>query len=282
MSVAAGMPGLLLPADPGFREARLREARGGRLRRGSIGAAALVHAAVIAAVIVHWPALFPVVPNERPPIPVTLVQEVPAPKAQPAPPPPQDHERVSGPTNETTTAPNSGPTHETTAAPSTAETASQEAPATPKLPEQDVPAPTVVPIPKPAENTKQRDVKPNLAKRENAPNSEPPVPDRLPGELTQEGDEYLNKLYQLVERHRTYPAAASSLYLAPRGVGVYRLEVRADGSLQSVEIIRSAGATILDQTAIGMIRSAAPFPPLPSDFTHPSTFRATIPIYPLS
>ena len=117
MSVAEGMPpAILLPANPDFRESRDRDARSNHLRRGAIVAAALAHIAVITAMIVHWPNLFPARSLERPPIPVTLVTEpppLPPPQAKPVPLPPppppppqqQQQERVSGADTKTTAPP---------------------------------------------------------------------------------------------------------------------------------------------------------------------------------
>jgi protein TonB len=257
MSVAAGMSGILLPADPGFREARLRDARGSRIRRGAIAGAALVHAAVIVAVIVHWPALFPVVPNEQPPIPVTLVQELPAPKAQPtppAPPPSASFERISGADNETT-APPQAPAEGADAAPK---------PLPP--PPFDTPAKSATTAqPKPEPEQETHAAKPKLATRETAPKPSRGFVNRAPGDQVREGDPYINRLNELLNQHYRYPSdAIGSLGLHLEGTAVILFGVLADGSLQGVTLERSSGSTVLDAEAIKEIEEAAPFPPPPA------------------
>jgi periplasmic protein TonB len=324
MSVADGRPGILLPADPGFRESRDRATRGGRLRRGAIAAAALAHAAVILAVIVHWPSLFPVAPVERP-IPVTLVAELPPPpppRAQPTPPPapPPAQERVSG-SDTQTTAPPKAPEKDAAAAapkpepppPPRAQPTPPPAPppaqervsgsdtqttAPPKAPEKDAaaaapkpeppppveaPAKTAAPQSKPDPVQEPHPPKPKLATRETAPTQSPGSVNRAPGERTREGDPYLNRLFALIEQHRSYPAnAVGSLGLRLEGTSVYLIAVRADGALVNTRLERSAGADILDQTALKMIEQAAPFPPPPqNEFPGPGVvLEVTIHLFP--
>jgi protein TonB len=277
MSVADGRPGILLPADPGFRESRDRATRGGRLRRGAIAAAALAHAAVILAVIVHWPSLFPAAPVERP-IPVTLVAELPPPppppRAQPTPPPapPPAQERVSG-SDTQTTAPPKAPEKDAEAA----------APKPEPPPPVEAPAKTAAPQSKPDPVQEAHPPKPKLATRETAPTQSPGSVNRAPGERTREGDPYLNRLFALIERHRSYPAnAVGSLGLRLEGTSVYLIAVRADGALVNTRLERSAGADILDQTALKMIEQAAPFPPPPqSEFPGPGVvLEVTIHLFP--
>jgi periplasmic protein TonB len=274
MSVADGRPGILLPADPGFRESRDRATRGGRLRRGAIAAAALAHAAVILAVIVHWPSLFPVAPVERP-IPVTLVAELPPPpppRAQPTPPPapPPAQERVSG-SDTQTTAPPKAPEKDAAAA----------APKPEPPPPVEAPAKTAAPQSKPDPVQEPHPPKPKLATRETAPTQSPGSVNRAPGERTREGD--LNRLFALIEQHRSYPAnAVGSLGLRLEGTSVYLIAVRADGALVNTRLERSAGADILDQTALKMIEQAAPFPPPPqNEFPGPGVvLEVTIHLFP--
>jgi periplasmic protein TonB len=276
MSVADGRPGILLPADPGFRESRDRATRGGRLRRGAIAAAALAHAAVILAVIVHWPSLFPVAPVERP-IPVTLVAELPPPpppRAQPTPPPapPPAQERVSG-SDTQTTAPPKAPEKDAAAA----------APKPEPPPPVEAPAKTAAPQSKPDPVQEPHPPKPKLATRETAPTQSPGSVNRAPGERTREGDPYLNRLFALIEQHRSYPAnAVGSLGLRLEGTSVYLIAVRADGALVNTRLERSAGADILDQTALKMIEQAAPFPPPPqNEFPGPGVvLEVTIHLFP--
>jgi protein TonB len=282
MSVADGMPpAILLPADPGFRESREREEGSKHLRRGAIAAALLAHVAVIAALLVHWPSLFPVKPLERAPIPVTLVQQVPpppAPQAKPAPPPPpppppQDqYERVSGADTKTTAPPPAADKGE--------DAAPKPAPAPPTEAQAQAPAPESKPTP-PQDKAKQE--KPKLAKRETTPKPSRGAVNRAPGERETEGDPYLNALFAQIESHRFYPQnAIGSLGLPLEGTVVYLIEVRTDGALTNVSLERSSGAEILDQTALKMIKQAAPFPPPPrGEFPGPSAvLEVTIHLFP--
>jgi len=41
--------------------------------------------------------------------------------------------------------------------------------------------------------------------------------------------------------------------------------VRADGTLEDIEVDRSSGSAVLDRAALRILRMAAPFPPLPSE-----------------
>jgi periplasmic protein TonB len=58
-----------------------------------------------------------------------------------------------------------------------------------------------------------------------------------------------------------YPAAARGIY----GSLQVSVAIRADGSLEGVEINRSSGHKVLDEAAIRIVRQAAPFAPFPPD-----------------
>lgn len=276
MSLAEGAPLFLAPADPEFREARRRDAKSGRIRRGAIVAAALAHAAAIVALVAHWPALFPVAPPLPQPIPVTLVTAPPSPprsKPAPRPPPALTHDLMSGP-DEKTTAPQQASQRGAVAAPK---------PAPPTLKKQAAPAPPV-PMPKPVPVPALHRPAPQRSARATAPrrNRDSVVLNRAPGEKKQEGDPYLNRLRDLVEAHRIYPAnAVGSLGLRLEGVGTYLVTIGSGGALEGVKVERSAGAPVLDRTALKMIEAAAPFPPLPAYYPHPFVvIQVVIPIYP--
>lgn len=279
MSVAEGTPPIFLPSDPGFRDDRDREARAGRVRRAAIVAAALAHVAVIVAMVVHWPSLFPLVPPERPPIAVTLVTQPPpppppAPAAKappPAPPaPPATHELVSGPDTKTT------------APPKAAEKGPDAAPEPTPPPPIEAQDQTPAAEPKPKSTPEQHSPKPKLATRETAPKDERGSVNRAPGEEEREGDPYLNELFARIEQHRSYPAnAIGSLGLRLEGTSVYLIAVRSDGTLLGAKLERSSGADILDQTALKMIQEAAPFPPPPNYYPRPGVIlEVTIHLFP--
>ncbi len=266
---------LLLPADPGFREARDREARFGRLRHGAIIAAAVIHAAVIAAFLLRWPFAAAPAPPAPPAIPVTFVTEVPRPPPLPKPPakaPPAElpHELLSGPDQKTTAPPQAEAKGPQAAPPAEPDRAKPEALGLAK------PKPTPPAAAKPTKATKE-------AKRETAP--EPRQRgrvDRAPGETEAEGDPYLNRVWSMIEQHRSYPAnAIGSLGLRLEGTVVYLIAVSPTGTLQGMRLERSSGAPVLDDAARNMIEHAAPFPPLPSYFPHGgATLTVTIHIFP--
>lgn len=58
-----------------------------------------------------------------------------------------------------------------------------------------------------------------------------------------------------------YPAAARGIY----GSLLVSVEIRADGSLENVEISRSSGKRVLDEAAIRIVRLAAPFAAFPPE-----------------
>jgi len=58
-----------------------------------------------------------------------------------------------------------------------------------------------------------------------------------------------------------YPAAARGIY----GTLQVSVSIRADGSLEGVEISRPSGKKVLDEAAIRIVRLAAPFAPFPPD-----------------
>jgi protein TonB len=58
-----------------------------------------------------------------------------------------------------------------------------------------------------------------------------------------------------------YPSAARGIY----GTLQVSVEIRADGSLEGVEISRSSGKQVLDDAAVRIVRLAAPFAPFPPD-----------------
>ncbi|MCC7083251.1 MAG: energy transducer TonB [Burkholderiales bacterium] len=58
-----------------------------------------------------------------------------------------------------------------------------------------------------------------------------------------------------------YPAGARGIY----GNLLVSVEIRADGSLENVEISRSSGKRVLDEAAVRIVRLAAPFAPFPPD-----------------
>lgn len=74
---------------------------------------------------------------------------------------------------------------------------------------------------------------------------------------------YVDDWRQKIERigELNYPATARGTY----GHAQVTVEIRADGSLEKVEINKSSGHKVLDQAALNIVRLAAPFAPFPPD-----------------
>ena len=75
--------------------------------------------------------------------------------------------------------------------------------------------------------------------------------------------QYVDNWRLKVERigNLNYPTAARQQHLV--GNLLLTVSIRADGSLENVEINRSSGKSLLDAAAIRIVRLAAPFSPLP-------------------
>jgi protein TonB len=98
-----------------------------------------------------------------------------------------------------------------------------------------------------------------------APRLAPPrALDLEAGEKARSGDPYLNAARDRIEQHRTYPAVARPLEL--KGTAVFQIVLDRAGNLRTLYLVQSSGTSVLDSAAEGMVRTAAPFPPLPSDY----------------
>jgi protein TonB len=76
---------------------------------------------------------------------------------------------------------------------------------------------------------------------------------------------YLEAWRRKVERigNLNYPEEAKRRKLY--GSLILRAAVRADGSLESVQVLRSSGVDVLDEAAVRIVKLAAPFAPFPPD-----------------
>jgi len=261
MTVVTAEPGNFLPIDPGYREGRAPARAPTRLSRRAIIAAALLHAVVLAAILVQWPFIFTPPLAEKEPITVALVVEPPPaeppPKAKPEPTPPEITERHSGPDQETT-APPQADTKGVAAAPK---------PQLPPEPEQgEVPIPA---RPKPSPPVTQTTPKIKEAERETAP--EPVTRSAVHvaiGEALKEGDPYLNTLMAMLEQHRFYPSDAIGAFgKRLEGTAIYLVQVSPSGTIDALRLSSSSGSDSLDAAAATMIKQTAPFPRLP-DYVH--------------
>ena len=76
---------------------------------------------------------------------------------------------------------------------------------------------------------------------------------------------YFSRLKQRVEQGWVYPSQAKKDKLFGNVSMVFT--IRRDGHLLRVEVLRSSGATILDESAVRAVKNAAPFPPFPEDWS---------------
>jgi TonB family protein len=262
MRVVIDSPPLAAPAqsmaagrEPGRVPAGRRH-----LRWLAIGAAAVLHLSP-ALLLVNWPRIAPPVP---PPIPVSLVLEKPPappppPPAKPAPQQAPDPAPLRSGADLTTTAPPQGE----------AETAHEDSKA---VPEESAPPPGVTPLPGTGEKeTAMLDpgTAPRPAEKPAAPAKAPPAKKRAdkakpaaPGERVTNGDPYFNALAARMRQRYSYPEMARPLGL--KGLAVYVIRIDRAGRLLSLDLLRSAGAEMLDKAGAKTIRDTAPFPPPPA------------------
>lgn len=103
------------------------------------------------------------------------------------------------------------------------------------------------------------------------PAPEPPLDAR--GKRAQ--SQYLRELMAWLARHRVYPAEAKKQKL--EGVVQVRFAIDRDGRLLSAAVHRSAGAELLDQAALDVLRRAEPMPKFPKALAR-SRLSVTLPI----
>lgn len=85
------------------------------------------------------------------------------------------------------------------------------------------------------------------------------------------GEQLLRTIRRQIERVWTYPETARQDGL--QGRVELRFRIAADGSAESVEILRSSGHAILDDAAITAVRRAGPYPSYGGPIRYPFTYR---------
>ena len=245
-----------LPVGLVLRDLRASDDRWGWRDWLAVAAAALLHLAVIAALIWDW--RFPLSPPvEAEPIPVRIVFAPPKPERAPPQPSPPLIGQESGKDQRTT-------------APPAADAIGPEAT---KLPQPQ-------PAPSPEKPTPSKDAAKAEPRKEAArhdPRKEadkaraprPVTPQLLmlePGEREETGDPYLNHARDLLERHRVYPRVMGQFGLPVEGTPVYAVLIDRTGGLRAVKLVHPSGAAALDEAGATMIRATAPFPPLPGNY----------------
>ncbi|TGS08228.1 TonB family protein, partial [Mesorhizobium sp. M4B.F.Ca.ET.190.01.1.1] len=63
---------------------------------------------------------------------------------------------------------------------------------------------------------------------------------------------------------------APSLQLAARNNAVVAFVVGRKGNIDELRILETSGSKVFDQAALGIVRKAAPFPPIPPEAASPS------------
>ncbi len=76
--------------------------------------------------------------------------------------------------------------------------------------------------------------------------------------------DYLLKVRHRIGRRWIYPPEAAAR--RQEGETVIRFSIAADGRLDGASVVTSAGSDLLDRAALSVIRSSAPFGPLPPSF----------------
>lgn len=268
-----------------------------RMARWAIAAAALFHLGLLLWLwLIGRGAMLFVPPPE--PIPLRIVYEQPKPPPAPPPEPPPKPApparlapvepptkplafRESGDDRQTRAprpADQAGPQQQAPLDQKTApETQATDKPV--PVPQQEAPkAPTEAGLEKP--NPAVTPPKPHQSARE--PQAPQPAPPRPPGieegDKAQRGDPYLNAVKAMIARQMYYPPQAGLLGLA--GSVHYDITVGRMGQILSVTIVKSSGASILDDAAIQILRRAGPFPPLPDSWPSPTHLSGNIPMYP--
>lgn len=280
-------------------QAPMLSARERRVSYWAFAAALLLHIAIAILCIVDWAALLSLALTEAnvpEAIPVTLVYEPPKPPPPPPPPPKPQVQPEPTPQPE----PQAPITPRASGSDDKTEAKAEETPQ-PALPQPKSPPPEPAPQQKKpalarAGNREPASVAPARPTDHEAalvpePRKEAPPGElfhtiRLPsqhggtGERDTAGDAYLNRMRDLVEKHRIYPPASAFFGGAER-LAVYSILVDPSGALVQITLLEPSGSSVADEAAGNMIRSSAPFPPIPASYPHIRTsIIVEMPIYP--
>ena len=74
---------------------------------------------------------------------------------------------------------------------------------------------------------------------------------------------YLSELRNFIERHKSYPSQAKTL--GHEGQAEIRFSILSDGTLSSIELLRSSGSSILDQAALSLLQRVQKLSPIPNE-----------------
>ena len=84
------------------------------------------------------------------------------------------------------------------------------------------------------------------------------------------------QIVALLERNKRYPAAAQAR--RQQGVAQVSFSLDRQGRVVESRLMRSSGATLLDEEALALIRRAQPFPPWPARELRGEKVELTVPI----
>ncbi|HKF72352.1 MAG TPA: TonB C-terminal domain-containing protein [Stellaceae bacterium] len=265
-----------------------------RIAYWAIAAALLLHVVIAIVCLVDWAALLDLAlarANVADAIPVTLVYAPPPPPAPPPQPVVQPQPQLQPQPSITPRMSGEGEKTE----------AKQEDTPQPALPQPKSPPPQSAqqqkrPVParpgsrEPATVTAQSPTEREAALEPETRKEAQPAPlfhsIRLPsqhggtGERDTSGDAYLNKMKDVVERHRIYPPASAFLGGEERLV-ILSILIEPSGELVQVRLQATSGLSLADEAAANMIRNSAPFGPIPASYPHIRTsITVEMPIYP--
>ena len=203
-------------------------------------------------------------------------------KLEAAPPPPPDRAReqtnVDTPPAEAP-APPPLPLPESQTGETPAAIAPEPVPAEPVKPtpkaEPAKPAPTR-PAPPKAERSEAAKAQPQrqtaaTSRDSNISTVPAPQPSRQPPARSLQDEQpsigYIRQVAAFLNRVKTYPEKARAA--GQQGVVVVRFTISRAGQVGSINVLRSSGSEALDEAGLALVRRAAPFPPLPDDFSGP-------------
>lgn len=272
-----------------LRALRRRSERRGRLILAiSAIIAALLHAAIVALLILDWSGFFGApAPGQPTAIPVALIFEPPKPPppappqaVEPPPLPPEIKPRMSGSEEKTEAAAEEKPQ------PALPQPKPQTEKPQPRRASSDRATERQAPAASTESKTSERQAALAPEPRKAAPSGELFHAIRLPSahggdaERDRAGDPYLNRLRDLVERNRIYPPASEFPGGGER-LAVYSIVIEPTGDLTAITLLESSGSNVLDEAAGRMIRISTPFPPLPLNYPSIRTLiTVAIPLFP--
>ena len=124
------------------------------------------------------------------------------------------------------------------------------------------PPPEVKPAPNP-----EVAVEPPREVQQETPRQAPRLPAPMQGQITPQNSSVLvawrSQIVAVIERNKRYPE--TSARRGEHGVAQVFFSLDRQGRLIDSRIVRSSGASALDEEALGLLRRSQPFPPVPAE-----------------